>query len=151
MTRAVIKYAEGKGITLPNSQTVRAAVELKAKHIDAPTQEAVSRSLSHSQETVLRHYRANDKSSGHLAFETIQEIVRGRKQGDDDEQPRESGTRKKSRSFSEAQGDDEQPREFGTGRRVDHFRRRKREFWKSTSVPKSLIRFFLSRTKVYSF
>ena len=99
LTRVVTRYAEGKSITLPNPQTVRTVVKLKAKHLDAPTQEAVSRSLSHSLATVQKHYRANDKNSGHLAFETIQGIVRGKEDGKqgDDEQPQDSGTSRKQK------------------------------------------------------
>ena len=84
LTRVVTRFAEERSISLPNAQTVRTSVELKAKHMAAPVQEAVSRSLSHSQATVLKHYRANDKESGLLAYKTIQTIVSGEK-GDADE------------------------------------------------------------------
>ena len=89
LTRVVTCFAEERNMSLPNAQSVRTSVELKAKHMATPVQEALSRSLSHSQATVLKHYRANDKESGHLANETIQNIVSGEK-GDADE-PEASG------------------------------------------------------------
>ena len=90
LTRVVSTYAEARDIVLPTSQEVRTTVELQTKKMPAPVQEAVSRSLSHSQATVLKHYRANDKESCHLAYETIQQIVSS-KTGDTAEEPGKSG------------------------------------------------------------
>ena len=94
LTRVVTRFAEDRHISLPNVQSVCTSVELKAKHMAAPVQEAVSRSLSHGHATVLKHYMANDKESGYLAYETIQNIVSGDK-GDADE-PEASGLGKAS-------------------------------------------------------
>ena len=78
LTRLVMRYGETKGLTLVKTQTLRTAIELKTKDLPMPTQEAVTRSLSHSIATAAKHYRANNPDSGHLAFETIQGIVAGK-------------------------------------------------------------------------
>ena len=110
LTRVVATYAEARDIALPTSEVVRTTVELQTKKMAAPVQEAVSRSLSHSEATVL----ANDKESGHLAYETIsletiQEIVSS-KTGDQDtaEEPGTSGAsprKAKRRRFTQEETD----------------------------------------------
>ena len=109
LIRVVATYAEARDIALPTSQVVRTTVELHTKKMAAPVQEAVSRSLSHSQATVLKHYRANDKQSGHLAYEAIQEIVSS-KTGDQEtaEEPGTSGAsprKAKRRRFTQEETD----------------------------------------------
>ena len=58
---------------------------------------------------MLKHYRANDKGSGHLAYETIQHIVSGDKESA--EEPRASGLgrgspkKPKRKAFSEEQNE----------------------------------------------
>ena len=83
LSRRVIQYAVTKGIVLVKPQTLRTAVELKAKDLPAPVQEALTRSLSHSMETARKYYRANNPQSGHMAFETIRGIVAGKEAGQD--------------------------------------------------------------------
>ena len=76
MFRVISRIGEDLGHSLPTSREVRVSVELRAKTLPDAEKERVSRSMSHSESTAAKYYRANLKEDCHLAFQSVQDILK---------------------------------------------------------------------------
>lgn len=73
--RHVSAVASRYGISLPQMQTVRSVVEVKATCLPAEQKAAIARTLSHSNTTAEKHYRALETSKSVLGYKSVGQIL----------------------------------------------------------------------------
>lgn len=74
--RHVNTVASRYGINLPQMQTVRSVVEVKATCLPAAQKAAIARTLSHSSTTAEKHYCALETSKSVMGYKSVGEILR---------------------------------------------------------------------------
>jgi hypothetical protein len=75
LTSIVRKFAAKSGFDLPTCRVLRSAVEVKATCCPPAEKQAIARSLSHSNETAEKHYRALDQGKTLLAYRSVGSIL----------------------------------------------------------------------------
>ena len=75
ITSRVRNIAQKAGIHLPMSQVMRSVVEIKATILKPASKTLVARTLSHSQVTTEKHYRALETSKWAEGYEVVGKLV----------------------------------------------------------------------------
>lgn len=75
LTTLISSFADKAGFTLPKPRTMRTVVEVKSTCLPAEEKQAIARSLSHSNETAERHYRALEKEKRIMAYKSVGSIL----------------------------------------------------------------------------
>ena len=75
LTSIVRTFAAKNGFDLPTCQVVRSAVEVQATCCPPAEKQAIAHSLSHSNDTAEKHYRALDQGKTLLAYRSVGSIL----------------------------------------------------------------------------
>jgi hypothetical protein len=118
LERIIERAARRLGHDLPRTTAFRKELEIRNKRLEGPTKEAVSRSISHSQQTAALYYQAPSASDSIATYKAIQSLIAGREgQSPGHEQERAGSAQRQEMERERGRSETVSPEHSGRKRR----------------------------------